>query len=141
MLLFSWVLAVGTAALLVVHRFKRTIYFLRTNAGANKTNHNHRLRSTNDVFLAYSLVAMADRHGSRFFVAFRPFRYYQIISLLRLPRAGNTDQRGGIAIMLRCSQSFGRISSPSLHPFDNPPDLHLGGNRCLSYLAKPQVPS
>ena len=126
---------------LVVHCSNRIMYFLHTNAGANKTNHYHQLRSTNDTFLAYSRVAMADCHGGCFFVAFRPFRYYQIISLLRLLRTGIIDQRGGIAIMLRCSQSFGRISSPSLHPFDNPPDLHLGGNRCLSYLAKPQVPS
>ena len=40
-----------------------------------------------------------------------PFLYDQVMSLLRLLRADDTDQRVGIAIMLRRRQSLGRTSS------------------------------
>ena len=40
-----------------------------------------------------------------------PFLYDQVMSLLRLLRADDTDQRGGIAIMLRRRRSLGRTSS------------------------------
>jgi len=40
-----------------------------------------------------------------------PFLYNQVMSLLRLLRADDTDQRVGIAIMLRLRQSLGRTSS------------------------------
>ena len=44
-------------------------------------------------------------------VAYGLFLYDQVMSLVWLLRAVGTDQRGGIATVLRCRQSLGRTSS------------------------------